>query len=313
MNERLLNLIETRMKKGDKYVPARLQAALALLERVRECPTLDLDEHMHQGSSGLQSHEKYGDIALDRLRLRAENSTHGRRSSNLREWGPDVLALLGDCGFQSATAVERNSLIDEAQEMFGRALRTILEQDPLEVSIRRRSAEAVIAEILQKAEEKGKTGDVAQYLVAAKLMIRLGREVPVHGANRGDRRSRSDPDQRLGDIEVGNSIIEVAVGLPDDKHLEQVERALGEPDAEVWLLTRNDRVQIWKSELEKILGIEMRRVVVSSVERFVGQNVTEIGEFTAEGRAAQLRELFNLYNERWVAQVGTPGIRILVK
>jgi hypothetical protein len=54
-------------------------------------------------------------------------------------------------------------------------------------------------------------------------------------------------------------------------------------------------------------------VVVTSVEAFVGQNITELGEFSAKGKADRLRALFDLYNERWVARVGTPGIRIVAK
>ena len=53
--------------------------------------------------------------------------------------------------------------------------------------------------------------------------------------------------------------------------------------------------------------------MVAAVESFVGQNITEMGEFSARGRAARLQELFRLYNERWIAQVGTPGMRIVMR
>ena len=56
-----------------------------------------------------------------------------------------------------------------------------------------------------------------------------------------------------------------------------------------------------------------KRQVVNSVESFVGQNITELAGFSAVGKVSQLKELFELYNTRWIAKVGTPGIRIIVK
>ena len=144
-------------------------------------------------------------------------------------------------------------------------------------------------------------------------MLRLKRDIKVVPANKGDRRSRSDLNARTGDFEIENATIEVAVGLPDEKHLAQVAEALEDNDVEVWLLARHDRVATWRNELEEFEGVDMHRVIVTSVESFVGQNISELGDFSSKGKAAQLQELFNLYNERWVVEVGTPGIRIIMK
>src|SRR5262249_33344433 len=160
---------------------------------------------------------------------------HGRRSSSLQDWGQELLDSLASNGFASANTNGRHRLISSTQESFAAILRIILEQEPLAVRIRGRSAEAVIHDLLRQAEEKGKAGDVAQYLVGAKLMLRLGIEIEPHQANKGDRRSRSDRNARLGDFEIENAVIEVAVGLPDDKHLEQVSQSLEDSDTEVWL------------------------------------------------------------------------------
>jgi hypothetical protein len=306
--------LKTQMKKGDRFVPARLQAALALLERLRDFPALALDKHLSQsGSAGLQGHETYGARALQRLQLQPINKNHGRRSSNLSAWGQELLDAVGGLDFGNANAKVRGQIVDQVQGIFAAPLRTIIEEDPLEVHLRGRTAEAVISDLLLAAEEKGKSGDVAQYLVGAKLALRFKREIPVHPANKSDRTSHVDPTPRLGDFEIENAVIEVAVGLPDDKHLHQIAEILDKSDAEVWLLTRADRVPTWKNELEAAEGVETKRVVVTSVEAFVGQNITELGEFSAKGKAEQLRALFELYNTRWVGDVGTPGIRIVAK
>lgn len=305
------SFIQTFMRKGNRPVPARLQTALGLLEKLREEPSLDIVSHLAaRGSSGLESHETWGNKAHERLGLEAINKNHGRRSSSLQDWGQQLLDVLKAAGFEEGTAASRADLIDAAQAAFAAVLRNILEQEPLSIRLKGRSAEAAIREILDQAEEKGKTGDVAQYLVGAKLMIRLHVEMPVHQANKGDRRGRGDREARLGDFEIADAIIEVAVGLPDDKHLEQVVEALADTDKEVWLLTRAHRVTIWQEELKTMGGVDLKRVIVDSVEGFVGQNMTELGRFSARGRVVQLTELFKLYNERWIAAVGTPGIRI---
>lgn len=165
----------------------------------------------------------------------------------------------------------------------------------------------------ETASEKVRCGDVARCLVGAELALRLGREIPVHRANKGDRKSRLDRAARLGDFEIESAVIEIAVGLPDDKHVAQVADVLDSTQLEVWLLTRADRVATWRNELEFEEAAQTRRVVVASVEAFVGQNITEMGEFSAQKKAEQLRALFELYNAQWVAKVGTPGIRIVAK
>jgi hypothetical protein len=308
------DLIKKHMRKGNRHVPARLQAALALLERLRDKPSLVLQDHLaSRGSSGLESHETYGKRVHDRLHLEKINKNHGRRSSSLQDWGQEVLDRLEHAGFPSASPAAQGQLLDLAQGTFAGVLRGILEQEPLEVRVKGRSAEVVVRELMKQAEEKGKAGDVAQYLVGAKLMLRLNRDVPVHQANKRDRKSLFDPNARLGDFEVEDAIIEVAVGLPDEAHVAKIAEALEDSEKEFWLLTRDDRVATWKNELDVYEDLDARRVVVTSVELFVGQNITELGEFSAKGKAAQLVSLFDLYNERWVANVGTPGIRIVVK
>ncbi len=305
---------QKHMRKGSHFVAARLQTALALLEKLREKSSLNLDDHLaSKGSSGLESHEAFGALAHNRLNLEAINKNHGRRSSSLQDWGQKLLDILKTADFADSPSETQSHLIDLAQGSIAAHLRNILEQEPLEVRVRGRSAEAIIQDVLKQAEDKGKSGDVAQYLVGAKLVLRFNRDIPVYPANKADRKSRSDRKARLGDFEIENAVIEVAVGLPDEKHVSQVAEVLEDGDSEVWLLTRADRVPTWKIELSSTDGIDVKRVVVTSVEGFVGQNISELGEFSVKGKIAQLNALFDVYNTRWISDVGTPGIRIVTK
>jgi len=305
------SFVDTNMRKDGRLVPARLQTALTLLEKLRQKPSLSLDDHLaSKGSSGLQSHETFGKLAHERWNIEPINITHGRRSSSLQDWGQDLLDILRENGFGPLSADAQCDLIDSAQAIFVAHLRDILEQEPITVRIRGRSGEAIIHEVLKQAEDKGKVGDVAQYLVGAKLALRFNRDIPVYGVNKGDRKSRLDDEARLGDFEIENTVIEVAVGLPDEKHINQVAETIGNTDFEVWLLTRSERVRIWEDGLRSAPRMDMHRVVVASVEAFVGQNITEMAEFSAKGKSLQMQALIKVYNTRWVSKVGTPGIRI---
>lgn len=309
----LKSFLENHTKNRGKVVPARLQAGLALLERLREYPSLDLTEHRAPGSSGVKSHETYGNRAHEKLTLEPINKNHGRRSSNLPEWGQSLLHAVAAAGFADASTEKREKIIDEVQAELAKPLRAIIEQEPFEARIKGRSVEAIIHELLLAADEKGKSGEVAQYLVGAKLVLRFKREIPVHPANKSDRKYRADEAAKLGDFEIQNAVIEVAVGPADLKHLQQIAEILEKSDKEVWLLTRSDRVTGWKNEVDDADDIDSKRVVVTSVEAFVGQNITELAEFSISGKATQLNALFDIYNSQWIAKVGTPGMRIVLK
>ncbi|MCF7731431.1 MAG: DUF4928 family protein [Akkermansiaceae bacterium] len=296
--------------KGNSLVPARLQSMLALLESLRGRPELLLSSHLSDAGQSLIGHETLGDTAHKRLSLIVLNKNHGRRSSNLHAWGEPLLSLVRRAGFESADVSRKKSILDEVQGILANQLRSILEEGPLRVKMQGKTAETVISEILELAEKRQKAGDVAQYLVGAKLSIRLGRDIPVHGTNKGDRKSHADVDSRLGDFEIENAVLEVAVGLPDEKHLDQIEAILETPDREAWLLTRDDRVAIWKIEISKRFGKQVSRIVVTSVESFVGQNITELAEFSSSGKIDRLNELVELYNSKWVETVGSANIRI---
>lgn len=311
----LASLIQRKFQQRGVLVPARLQAALALLERLRIAPELTLDQHLSQGGQSLLSHETLGAQAHERLKLEAINQNHGRRSSSIRDWGQDLLDLLSAEGFGSLDEAGRSALLSEYQEVFAEHLRRILDLDPIMVRVKHRTAEAVIADVLNQAEAKGRLGPVAQYLVGAKLMLRFPDrrdDIPVHPANKGDRRFRGDADRRRSDFDLSDFVIEVTVAAPDAKHIDQIGRILEDADVEVWLLVRGDRLQFWKDEVSRT-DFERRRLVVASIELFIGQNVTEMGGLSLSGKSAQLEELFDLYNREWIDVVGSPGMRIVTK
>ncbi|MCW2957025.1 MAG: hypothetical protein JWO69_1894, partial [Thermoleophilia bacterium] len=67
---------------------------------------------------------------------------------------------------------------------------------PLQISLQGKTAEATISELLKQADNLHKVVDVAKHLVGAMLALRLQIEIPLHGANKGDRKSHFDKAAR---------------------------------------------------------------------------------------------------------------------
>ena len=298
------------MTKGGRPVPGRLQTALALLERLVECPSPSLADHLAESRQSLLSHETFGNRATERLGLGKLNKNHGRRSSNIQDWGQRLIDLAVQGGFTGKNPEPARNL----QALLAATLTQVAHSDPLSVRVRGRTAQATVADILDQAQERGQAGLVGQYLVGAKLQLRFPeRKIPVHTYNKGDRRSNSDLAARLADFQIAEAAIEVALGTPDAKHIDQVRDILDRDDTEVWLLVRQFRLESWRKELEVAIDGSDQRVVVAAIEAFVGQNITELGEFSAQGKSGQLKRLIETYNDVWAAQHAQPSLRIVIK
>ena len=311
--EEAIDAFMSQMKLKGTFVAGRLQAALVLIERVRESRKLDFESHRDAGSNGLLRHEYYAKLALDRFKITGVNRNSGRRSNHSGAWGPPLLALLAQHGFSSMSIEKQDQMLDAVEERFAVHVREISETAPIEVRLDGQTAESVIRDILKQADCRGKSGDVAQYLVAAKLETRLRIDLPLNPVNKRDHKRFDDTGARTGDFEIQDATIEVAIGGPDAKHLLQIEETLKGTDRQMWLLTRHEQVEKWRKALAALPDINKNRVVITSVESFVGQNIAEIGQFSAAHTAETFQNLFCRYNERWVAELGTPAMRIRIK
>jgi hypothetical protein len=134
--------------------------------------------------------------------------------------------------------------------------------------------------------------------------------IPRHTFNKGDRRHLGDKHARLADFQIANTAIEVAVGPCDDKHIEQIVAVLRNPDIVFRLLVRSSRLRIWTDELALRSNIRHERLVVTSIESFVGQNISEIARFDSKTSRSTLRELIDIYNHEWVDHLGPATLRV---
>ncbi len=292
------------MMKGGADVPARLLTLLGLLERLRELPVLDLDQHKADSGMQLIEHNAFVDRALARFAVQSPVQEKGRRSNNLHAWANSLFAWLTAAGFQQNAP--NDDLLLGAQAVAAKRLALINDDKPLIARYSKGTAVAVIADILDQAQEKKRAKDVAEYLVGAKLELRFGDGV-VQPKN-----VNTPSLGHLADFRIGNTAIEVTtVERADKSHLDQITRILQNTGLQVWLLTRMKDREKWQHAVEALFDAQVLRIVVADIETFVGQNVSEIGKFQSEDVAKALSALFERYTTHWLPPIGAGGLRIV--
>lgn len=192
--------------------PARgtIAGALVVLERLKEDFDLDINAHTAVGGSQIRgaSGEAVRSILARYGETRRFVTEGGRTNRGLRGDIASMLRALADARLDELVGGERNTilydlqslLIEKVREFHGRQ-RLKVSYDPL------KSTRQAVAEILLDAREVGKGGQVAQYLVGAKLQLRfpddqIGNE------------SYSTADEQLGrpgDFLVGDTAFHVTI------------------------------------------------------------------------------------------------------
>jgi hypothetical protein len=287
-------------------VPARLVAVMALLERLRESPILQVSHHEAPSGIQLKKHNRYVALALKRCQVNSPVAELGRRSCNLHGWIGPLLAWLESKDFTSASGSGQEEMLTGAQLVAAERLQIINESKPLIARYNKGTVRAIITDILDQAQEKKKAKDVAEYLVGAKLQLRLGEDAAT--PKNVNTPNRNEPS----DFRVGNAAIEVTVNSTDTRHLAQVKRILTDTTLHVWVLVRLQDREKWQALIDEEFTPELAgRVVIADIETFVGQNVSELGGFNDTRITDTLSELFRVYNERWLPEACASGLSIV--
>ena len=135
----------------------------------------------------------------------------------------------------------------------------------------------------------GKEGQVAQYLVGAKLALRF-----PDAQVRNDSYSTSDAQSGLpGDFVLGSTVFHVTVS-PMPAHYDKC-RANVQAGYDVYLLVP-DRLMVGARQNTE--GLLPGRISVHSIEAFVSQNLEELSCFARPQRKAGFRTLLETYNSR---------------
>ena len=275
--------------------PARgaIGAALVVLEHLEEDYNLDLDSHRAakgqaqiRGLSGAAVSKILADFGETRPFLseggRTNRGTPGAVGSMLKclekmkldelEGGERIVALNILQGF----------LVEKVKEFHGRQ-RIKFVFDP------RKTTRQIVREILEAAQQTGKLGPVAQYLVGAKLQLRFP-DIKVSN----DSYSTADVQLgRKGDFMIEDTAFHVTVA-PMPAVYDKCKSNL-DAGCRVYLLVPESAAVGARQNAELIA---QGKVAVESIESFVGQNIEELSAFSQKGLLTEFLKLLETYNQR---------------
>lgn len=255
--------------------PARgtVAAALWVLERLREEFSLDLQSHLASGRAQIKG--------ISPSNVSAVLKRYGETRPFLKEGGrtnrgvPGAIGTMLDAldaaGIEQLPQGERSRVLDRLQQfLVERVCEYHGRQRIKPVFNPAETTWQFVAEVLEKAQQTGKRGPVAQHLVGAKLELRFPeteiRSEPFSAAD--------DPGGQPGDFHIGDTAFHVTVA-PSQGHYEKCKHNLRQ-GLRVFLFVTEDRLVGARQIVEQEAP---RRVAVESVETFVAQNIEEPSQF----------------------------------
>ena len=159
------------------------------------------------------------------------------------------------------------------------------------------SSREIVSNILKAAQERQKIGQVAEYLVGAKLALRF----PSHDIRNSAASAADEQTDEHGDFEINDCIFHVTVA-PNRGHYEKCSKNLSD-GYRVFILVPDEKLLGTRQVVEMDKDI-VEGVSVESIQSFVSQNIEELAEFAGDKVAENIWSLLKKYNER-VGEVET--------
>ena len=275
--------------------PARgtIAAALLILDKLMDEFNLDLDSYRtEKGQSQI--------AGLSASAIAGILKKFNEERPFLREGGRTNRGVAGDIGrmLQSVAKMkldklaksERNLILGQLQLFLVRQIKDFHNRQVLKVPYDSSfSSWQFINSLLRIAAENGKEGQIAQYLVGAKLQLRYpSARIENYSCSTAD-----EPLKRKGDFLLNDTVFHITVSPMQsifDKCKSNVDEGF-----RVYLLVPDRILAAAKSSAEHYLP---GRVFVESIECFVGQNVEELSAFSSSKLISEFKQLLEIYNRR---------------
>lgn len=281
-----------------------IAGGLVILENLRSEFTLDLERHKAAGSDQLRNATgpnvrnilaRFGE---NRILLREGGRTNRGLMRNLAP----LLISLASSDIEQLDGAGLTAAIDAMQSFLVERAKDIFNADWISFDYNTGvSAMEVVERILAAARARHKAGEVAEYLVGAKLALRF----PAYEVRNSAASSADVQREEHGDFQINDSVFHVTVA-PNRGHYDKCQNNLAN-GLRVFLLVPEERLIGARQSVETEVG---NGVSVLSIESFVSQNIEELGEFAGERVAQSLKDLLEKYNERVAAVETDLSLRI---
>ena len=275
-----------------------IAGGLVILENLRDKFELDIEAHKATGSdqlrnAGRQNVQKIlARFGEERILLQEGGRTNRGLMKNLQP----LLRALADTGMDQLPLESREFEIGNMQEVLVAKARDIFNAEKMSFDYRLgMTSREIVGKILASADNRRKTGEVAEYLVGAKLSLRF----PDYNIRNSAASAADLQTEEQGDFQINDCVFHVSVA-PNRGHFDKCLRNLAD-GLRVFLLVPDEMLVGARQNAQLDTS---GRVSVESIESFVSQNIEELSDFAGMKVAQNIRRLFDRYNQR-VAEVET--------
>jgi hypothetical protein len=265
---------------------------LVLLERLKTNFDLELKSHLAPGGAQIQG---ASGAAVRKILQRFGESRRfvgegGRTNRGIPTIAAGLLDALKSCGLAHLDEPRRNEILTDLQGQFVQEVRAFHSRERLKPMYDpAESTRSFVGAVLVLAEETGKRGPVAQYLVGAKLQLRY-----PDAQVRNESYSAADvPSGEPGDFVIGDTAFHVTVA-PTPNHYDKCRSNL-QQGRRVFLLVPDGFLVGARQNAE---AVAPGRIAVEAIESFVGQNIEELSAFSKDLLPNELRRLLEVHNQR---------------
>lgn len=275
-----------------------IAGGLVLIENLRDNLSFGIDEHKASGSDQLKNAslrnvqrilERFGE---NRILLKEGGRTNRGLMRNLTP----LLKALSQTDIKHLSDEDRSAAFDDMQAFLAERARDVFNAEKISFSYSRDIASReIVGKILDAAYERGKAGEVAEYLVGAKLALRF----PNYEIRNSAASAADDQTAEQGDFQINDCVFHVTVS-PNSGHYDKCARNLS--DGFRTFLLVPDRILAGTRQNADLQA--NGRISVEAIESFVSQNIEELSDFAGNKVSENIRLLIHTYNER-IAEVET--------
>lgn len=275
-----------------------IAGGLILIENMRENLSFDIDTYKAPRSDQLRNATRSNvQRILERFgESRVLSGEGGRTNRGLMRNLTPLLQALSETGIERLSDVERSAAFDEMQSYLTDRARDEFNADKLSFGFNQGIASReVVGMILDAARQRQKAGEVAEYLVGAKLALRF----PEYDILNSAASAADVQTEEQGDFQINDCVFHVTVS-PNRGHYDKCARNLAD-GLRVFLLVPDAILAGTRQNAD----LQMKgRISVEAIESFVSQNIEELSDFASDRVSENIRLLVEKYNER-VADVET--------
>ena len=275
-----------------------IAGGLVLLENLRHNLDFEIQAHKAPGSDQLKNATRanvqkiLARFGEERVLLQEGGRTNRGLMKNLTSLLEALsFSSIGDISPQNIDAELINMqmfLVEKARERFN--------AEKLSFEYRKdMTSRELIGLILESARKRRKSGEVAEYLVRAKLALRFPRyEIRNSAASAADVQTEEN-----GDFQINDCVFHITMS-PNTGHYDKCQRNLAD-GLRVFLLVPDSILAGARQNMQLATA---GRASVEAIESFVSQNIEELSDFEGQKVPYNMRRLLETYNER-IAKVET--------